>query len=113
MEENKMSQIEYSLSHPKDLLKFIDFADKDHIEFSKFVRDAEIFCQNSRGDAGVDEDLVQYRKIWFDLEVINALALDDWESSGMPENWNAQWDEMYRRDAQEVIAELRTLLASR
>lgn len=107
-----MSQTECNLSNLSDLLKCVDSAEKDHIEFSKFVRDAEVFCQNEKRDGAIDINLARYRGIWFDLEVINALALDDWESSGMPENWISQWDERYKRDAQEVIAELRVLLAA-
>jgi hypothetical protein len=43
-------------------------------------------------DGAIDINLAYHKEIWFDLEVINALALDEWESSGMSENWISQWD---------------------
>jgi len=107
-----MSRTEFNISNLSDLLKCLDSAEKDHNEFSKFVRDAEVFCQNEKRDGAVSINLARYREIWLDLEVINALALDDWESSGMPDNWTSQWDETYKHDAQEVMAELRVLLAA-
>lgn len=107
-----MSQTKYNILNLSGLLKCVDSADKNHIEFSKFVRDAEAFCQNEKREGTADVNLARYREIWFDLEIINALALDHWESSGMAENWISQWDDRYKHDVQVVIAELRVLLAA-
>ena len=104
-----MEQMVFSNLNKNDFLRQVDLASESHIVFAKFVRDAEVFCEDGRNGV-VDENLAQYRKIWFDLEVINALALDDWESEGKPANWLLQWEEKYKNDAQEVIAELRKLL---
>lgn len=107
-----MGQAGHNTLNIKALLKFLDSADENHFEFSKFVRDAEVFCKNENlGNFG-DVNLARYREVWFNLEIINALALDDWDSSGRPDNWVCQWNERYRHDAKEVIAELRVLLAA-
>ena len=103
-----MDQTKLNNLNLNDFLKQIDSASKNLFYFAKFVRDGEIFCNNEKSGI-IDENLVRYRKIWFDLEVINALALDDWESAGKPENWLLQWQDKYKNDAQEVIAELRAV----
>lgn len=106
-----MERTEFNILDLNDFLRQVNLADKNHISFAKFVSDAEIFCKNEK-DGIIDENLTRYRKIWFDLEVINALALDEWESAGRPENWLPQWEAKYKNDVQEVITELRALLAT-
>lgn len=51
-----------------------------------------------------------YEKIWFELEIINALALSQWETEGCPLNWKSQWESGYKQDASDVLAELLTFL---
>ena len=104
-----MESIELQISNLDNFLTQANLADKSHISFAKFVNDAEMFCENKK-DGVADKNLERYRKIWFDLEIINALALDDWDSAGRPENWLSQWEAKYRSNAQEVISELRSLL---
>ena len=106
-----MEQMAFSNLNKNDFLMQAGLASENHVAFANFVRDAEVFCEDGRSGV-IDENLAQYRKIWFDLEVINALALDDWESEGKPANWLPQWEERYKNDAKEVIAELRVLLTS-
>ena len=55
-------------------------------QFSKFVRDYEILFK--------EYDL---EDIWFELEIINALALYDWEQSDKYTFWSALWDSSCKR----------------
>ena len=61
-------------------------------QFSKFVRDYEILFK--------EYDL---EDIWFELEIINALALYDWEQSDKYTFWSALWEEKYKSDIEELI----------
>ncbi|HFS3751122.1 TPA: hypothetical protein ACHYZR_004992, partial [Escherichia coli] len=53
-----------------------------------------------------EESKESYQQIWFELEIINALALSEWESAGRPENWQTRWKLAYKQDASHVMAEL-------
>lgn len=77
----------------------------DVVSFAKFVNYAEGLPQ-------VDElfedeqNKDNYQQIWFELEIINALALSEWENEGRPTDWQARWESDYKHDASELIAEL-------
>lgn len=91
-----------------DINNFLNEANlsiENHILFANFVHDAEKF-PNEKNGYFIDENFTEYQKIWFDLEIINALALDDWETNGKNINWLSQWEEKYKNDAMEVIATL-------
>ncbi|MEN8513229.1 hypothetical protein [Burkholderia sp. RS02] len=91
----------------EDLVERAQTAAKDHLKYARFVQDAEIF----QADAVQDEKWKSaYRACWFELEIVNALALDDWESSGKPDDWSATWNERYKKDAEELIANLCAIL---
>jgi hypothetical protein len=51
-----------------------------------------------------------YHACWFELEVVNALALDEWESVGKPDDWSATWGRRYEKDAKELIVNLCVIL---
>lgn len=104
-----MEKIELNIFDLNDFFSQLELASENHIYFSRFVGDYEKFCQNDQS-GNVDNNLSLFRKIWFELEIINALALDDWESEGKPENWLSEWEIKYKSDAQNVIGELRDML---
>ena len=39
---------------------------------------------------------------WFNMEILNALALDEWESQGCPMDWN-KWDKIYQEKAIKLV----------
>jgi hypothetical protein len=42
--------------------------------------------------------------------VVNALALDEWESVDKPDDWSATWGRRYEKDAKELIVNLCAIL---
>ena len=50
---------------------------KDIFSFAQFVSEAENEIPNQSS---------RYYDCWWELEVLNASALEDWETSGKPEN---------------------------
>ncbi|BBB62225.1 hypothetical protein UNDKW_3952 [Undibacterium sp. KW1] len=92
-------------------LRDAELATANHTAFAKFVWESEKHCANNV--SGEVEDLqTQYRRIWMELEIVNALALDDWESKGKPQNWLPEWDRKYKNQALEIVAELRAILST-
>ncbi|MFC0691124.1 hypothetical protein [Paraburkholderia humisilvae] len=90
----------------EDVVERARTAAKDHLEYARFVQDAETLH-----DALQDEKRRSaYHACWFELEIVNALALDEWESDGKPSDWAATWNERYKRDAEELIANLCAVL---
>lgn len=77
----------------------------DVASFAKFVSYAEEFVQSNELFKN-EESKESYQQIWFELEIINALALSEWESAGRPENWQTCWELAYKQDASHVMAEL-------
>ncbi|CAM3409014.1 hypothetical protein L6393_004883 [Escherichia coli] len=77
----------------------------DVASFAKFVSYAEEFVQSNELFKN-EESKESYQQIWFELEIINALALSEWESAGRPENWQTRWELAYKQDASHVMAEL-------
>ena len=51
---------------------------KDIFSFTQFVSEAENEIPNQSS---------RYYDCWWELEVLNASALEDWEISGKPEKW--------------------------
>ncbi|KHG72019.1 hypothetical protein [Escherichia coli] len=77
----------------------------DVASFAKFVSYAEELVQSNELFKN-EESKESYQQIWFELEIINALALSEWESAGRPENWQTRWELAYKQDASHVMAEL-------
>ncbi len=96
----------------KNLLVLADKSLSNHHEFSKFVNFAE-----SLKDANVSKsffDTTQQKvfdSIWFELEIINALALDEWECAGKPPNWQCEWDAKFKEECSQVIASFKKLIS--
>lgn len=51
---------------------------KDIFSFTQFVSEAENEIPNQSS---------RYYDCWWELEILNASALEDWEISGKPEKW--------------------------
>jgi hypothetical protein len=80
-----------------------------HFLFASFVANAENFCGDRNpflsGDAAV-----LYDTLWFELEIINASALSEWEDQGRPSDWTKNWTTTFKADAVELIQKLVALL---
>jgi hypothetical protein len=89
-----------------DILERAQGATRDHLEYARFVRESE----ELHDEDVQDEQRSAYSACWFELEIVNALALSEWESAGKPSDWAATWNERYKRDAEELIANLCDIL---
>ncbi|MGX2975821.1 hypothetical protein ACWIUH_12310 [Ursidibacter arcticus] len=56
--------------------------------YSKFVCDMEVYYS--------------HLECWEHLEILNAIALNEWEMSGRPVEW-VDWSLKYRNDAEKLI----------
>ena len=70
--------------------------------FAEFTKHSETLIDDCNDAVA----LMRYRKAWFELEIINSVALEEWESDGRPSAWDTKWNEKYRKDAHEVIQQL-------
>ena len=55
-------------------------------------------------------DAAAWQRQWFELEILNGLALAEWEEQGRPEDFSARWREGYQREALESVNELLALI---
>ncbi len=44
------------------------------------------------------------------MEILNALALAEWEEEGFPLDWSHRWSEGYEQDARALVPELIALI---
>lgn len=71
--------------------------------FAEFTKRAEhLFDQTSDTEA-----LEEYRSAWLELEIVNATALDEWETDGRPETWDIKWKKRFLKDAEETVCLVR------
>lgn len=75
--------------------------------WSQFVANTEFLWQ----DTALVVDAAEWQRQWFELEIVNGLALSDWEEQGRPEDWSACWRERYQQDALGLVSALLELLA--
>jgi hypothetical protein len=88
------------------LSKFIDqaiLASENLFSFAEFTKNAEYFFDDNKLHP---EFISLYKEKWFELEIVNAVALEDWESEGRPKDWKEKWDVKYKKDASDVIQEI-------
>ena len=88
----------------KHLTMQSDNAWRCHKEFSIFLEYIERvknsdFISNIFSTHGLKE----INKIWFDMEIVNALALDEWQNAGQPENWQSEWNSNFLPDVKSLI----------
>jgi hypothetical protein len=75
--------------------------------FADFTSRAEdLFSNSENADA-----LRRYQSAWFELEIVNATALAEWESEGRPTQWTEKWVAKYRSDALETLDLIRAASA--
>jgi len=87
-----------------DLADEARLATADHFLFARFVKHAKQVGDIKR--ILLEEDTAsRYAAAWFQLEIVNALALGAWEDNGKPEIWLNEWRESYQQDAEEVVSE--------
>lgn len=76
--------------------------------FAAFVR----FVEQAGPISGENFNAETYERAWFQLEILNALALDAWETDGKPADWTENWYANYRTDAVELITEFLNVIKS-
>ncbi|WHU88913.1 lipase chaperone [Pantoea agglomerans] len=98
-----------AINKKNDICEYALSSLNDVVSFARFVNYAEDLPQlNDLFEGEHDKD--NYQQIWFELEVINALALSEWEIEGRPADWQTRWLSDYKQDASELIGKLlRTL----
>lgn len=74
--------------------------------WNQFVADTEFLWQ----DTALVTDADAWQQQWFELEIINGLALAAWEEQGKPQDWAACWREGYQQEASELAHELLRLI---
>jgi len=57
-------------------------------------------------------DAAKWESICFGMEIVNALALAEWEEQGSPLDWHERWCEGYQADAQALLSELTCLIVT-
>lgn len=81
-------------------------ASQDLFHWSRFVAQTEFLWQ----DTTRVKDAAAWQRQWFELEIVNGLALAEWEEQGRPEEWTARWREAYQQDAFGLVSELLALM---
>lgn len=78
-------------------------ATADVVAFARFVGQSEFLF----ADAADEPARQRYADAWFDAEILNALALERWESEGRPARWDATWRGAFQHDAAQAVEALR------
>ncbi|MFS2225176.1 hypothetical protein [Pantoea sp. B65] len=81
-------------------------ASGDVRSWASFVAHTEYLWQ----DSALVTDADAWQSLWFEMEIINGLALAEWEELGWPADGLQSWADDYQQDASELVAELLTLL---
>ena len=81
-------------------------ASEDLFAWSAFVAQTEFLWQ----DTALVQDPVAWQRLWFELEIINGLALAQWEDQGRPDDWSCCWNKDYRQEAAALASELVAML---
>ncbi|WP_278938757.1 MULTISPECIES: hypothetical protein [Pseudomonas] len=82
-------------------------ASDDLFAWSSFVAQTEFLWQNT----ALVEDGDAWQRVWFELEILNGLALAEWDDQGRPDDWSNNWAAGYRQEAAALTTELVSLLA--
>lgn len=82
-------------------------ASRGLLAWSQFVAHTECLWQ----DTALVVDAAAWQRQWFELEIINGLALSEWDEEGRPEDFSARWREGYQQEALELVNELLALVA--
>lgn len=90
------------------LSSLLNNAHHDLTCWSSFVALTEFAWQ----DRSLVTDAAQWQVLWFEMEIVNALALAEWEEQGAPRDWLSYWKAGYQADAQTLASKLRWLIVS-
>lgn len=82
-------------------------APEDLMSWSSFVAQTEFVWQ----DPACVADTAGWRTLWFEMEILNGLALAEWEEDGSARDWSSRWREGYEQDARGLVSQLLPLLA--
>ncbi len=91
----------------KALIALAECAAEDGFNFANFVAQTEFLWQ----DSALVMDADAWQRQWFELEIVNGLALAEWDEQGRPDGGSASWGENYQQDARELVAGLLALTA--
>lgn len=83
-------------------------ASATHMDYAEYVHALEHLFEQCQAELNTAL-VVQLRLLIFDMEVINALALCDWEQDECPSAW-ALWSLEYQQDADQLNTQLKSLL---
>ena len=83
-------------------------ASEDVFAWAAFVAQTEFLWK----DPASVQDAVAWQRIWFELEILNGLALAHWEDDGKPFNWSCRWNTDYRQEASALANDLLELLCN-
>lgn len=81
-------------------------ASENLFAWAAFVEQTEFLWQ----DTAAVQDADAWQRLWFELEIINGLALAQWEDEGKPDDWSDIWNKDYRQEAAALGAELVAML---
>ncbi|MNE84467.1 hypothetical protein D3C80_1813790 [compost metagenome] len=89
-----------------ELTSLACIAHQDLPSWARFVALTEFFWQAH----ALVTDAAEWQAIWFEMEIVNALALAEWEEQGSPSDWLYRWSTGYQADAQALVSQLRRLI---
>ncbi|MFP5425095.1 MAG: hypothetical protein ACLGJA_04505 [Gammaproteobacteria bacterium] len=89
------------------LLTLARQADEDVFSWASFVAQTEFLWQ----DTTLVPDACAWQALWFELEIVNALALAEWDEHGRPVDWADCWREGYKQQVQGLLAALLKLIS--
>lgn len=81
-------------------------ASEDLFSWAHFVAYTELLWQ----DRALVADTDAWQSLWFELEIVNGLALAEWDEQGRPVHGLASWRENYQQEARSLATELLALI---
>ena len=90
---------------------YIESSGQSFYLFAGVVNELEFFAEQNKSIFS-DETRQQYKSIWIELEVLNACALEEWESLGKPHDFSNYWEDKYKKEALVLLTELCSFLKS-
>lgn len=81
-------------------------ASQDVFAWSAFVAQTEFLWQDTR----LVPDGAAWQRLWFELEIVNGLALAEWDDQGRPADGSCHWREAYQQEAAALASELLAMM---
>ncbi|WP_434120388.1 hypothetical protein [Pseudomonas fortuita] len=89
-----------------ELLVLAQEAPQDLKYWSSFVAQTEFTWL----ETNLVRDGERWQALWFEMEIVNGVALAEWEEEGSPQDWSNRWRAGYEQDARELVSELLLLI---